>query len=58
MKEKEAGNWLQGSIQAIINAELRRFESLLRFVTYVEKVLGRMTRGKQTTSSQETHEAH
>ena len=58
MKEKEAESLLQGSIQAIINVELRRFENLLRFVTYVEKVLGRMTHGKQTTSSQETHEAH
>lgn len=58
MKEKEAESWLQGSIQAIINVELRRFETLLRFVIYVEKVLGRMTRGKQTTSSQETHEVH
>ena len=54
MKEKEAVNWLQGSIQVIINAELRRFETMLRFVTYAEKVLERMTRGKLTTSSQET----
>ena len=58
MREKETESLLQGSIQAIINVELRRFETLLRFVTYVEKVLGRMTRGKQTTSSQETHEVH
>ena len=50
-KDDGAASWLQASIQAIINVELKRFERMLRFVTFVERVIGRTTRGKLTTSS-------
>jgi hypothetical protein len=53
-KDAEAASWPQASTQVIINAELRRFERMLQFVTFVEKVIVPKTLGKLTTLFQET----
>jgi hypothetical protein len=53
-RNEEAESWLQVSTQVIINAELRRFERMLQFVTYVEKVIVPKTLGKLTTLLRET----